>query len=113
MQYYHIIIIAFIFSPFKPSFATTSDLPIKGRSSFDYLLASQNKKDESKLSVPYPFEKLLALIKSQSNIKSEAPISVLFVPFGRSLQRFAADPNFFRYPRILATVNAQTPFTEE
>ena len=96
-----------------PSLANASNLPPKGRSTFDHLLATQNQQGETKLSVPYPFDKLLDLLKSQSNTKSKSPISVLFVPFGRSLQRFAADPEFFKYPRILASVNAPAPFTDK
>ena len=95
------------------SLAKSSDLPSKGRSTFDYLLASQNKDGKGELRVPYPFDKLIELIKSKSNPKSKLPVSVLFIPFGRSLQRFAADPNFFKYPRVLVTVNDHTPFNDQ
>ena len=106
--------VLFVVSIFlKAGESHASDLPREGRSTFDHLLATQNKDGQAKLKVPYPFDKLLDLIRSQTNTKSKVPLSVLFIPFGRSLQRFAADPEFFKFPRILVTVNTQTLHTDK
>ncbi len=89
------------------------DLPPIGRSKFDQVIASQNKNTE-KLLVPFPFDKLLALIKSKIDLgDAQFPISFLLFPFGRSLQRFAAEPEFFKYPRVVIAVNAQSVFSDK
>jgi hypothetical protein len=83
------------------------DIPPVGRSAFDHLLALQDAPPQ-KAVVPYPFDQLIALINKQIKTSNPLPISVLFVPFGRSLQRFAAEPDFFKYPRIIVAVNEQS-----
>jgi hypothetical protein len=76
------------------------DLPPEGtRSLFDHLIA-QNEV------LPYPFEKLVALIQSQ-HPEAKLPVS-LMIPLGRSLLKAQAD---FGHPRVLAGADFQSPNT--
>lgn len=112
-----------LFSVFKPILcigvclcivgfsAIAQDLPPVGRSVFDYVLATSDE-SKSKLVVPYPFENLIKLVKEQTKSKDPLPVSVLFIPFGRSLQRFAAEPNFFKFPRVLIAPVSQPEYSE-
>lgn len=70
------------------------DLPPAGtRSLFDHLIA-QNE------GLPYPFEKLVALIQKQ-NPDNQPPL-LLMIPKGRSLLKAQAD---FEHPRLLAAAD--------
>lgn len=70
------------------------DLPPAGtRSLFDHLIA-QNEV------LPYPFEKLVALIQKQD--PENKPPLVLMIPKGRSLLKAQAD---FEHPRLIATAD--------
>lgn len=55
---------------------------------------------QSGLVLPYPFAKLVDDMKARTG----AEIQLGFVPLGRSLQRYAADPDYFASPRILLAV---------
>lgn len=77
------------------------DLPPAGtRSLFDHLIA-QNEQ------LPYPFEKLLALIQAQDPA-GRAPVTLL-IPLGRSLLKASAH---FERPRVLAAADFQAPNTD-
>ncbi len=77
------------------------DLPPEGtRSLFDHLIA-QNEQ------LPYPFEKLVALISAQ-NPESQPPVS-LMIPLGRSLLKAQAD---FEHPRVLVAGDFQAANTD-
>lgn len=77
------------------------DLPPEGtRSLFDHLIA-QNE------SLPYPFEKLIAMIQSQDP-EGRRPITLL-IPRGRSLLKAQAD---FNRPRALVAADFQAPDTQ-
>lgn len=52
------------------------------------------------LALPYPFAKLVEDVR----LRTGAEIQLGFVPLGRSLQRYAADPDYFASPRILLAV---------
>lgn len=72
------------------------DLPAPGtRSLFDHLLAQND-------GLPYPFEKLVALIRAQDP-EASAPVSVL-IPQGRSLLKAQADA---AHPRVLLAADFQ------
>lgn len=73
-------------------------LPPAGRSLFDHLFARDG--------VPFPFAELLDRIETRS------PLKKVLIPLGRSLQRNAADPEFFRYPRALAAVDTDGVFKD-
>ncbi len=52
------------------------------------------------LALPYPFARLVEDIEARTG----ASIQLGFVPLGRSLQRYAADPDYFTSPRIILAV---------
>lgn len=56
--------------------------------------------DHGALTLPYPFARLVDDVKARTG----AEIQLGFVPLGRSLQRYAADPDYFASPRILLAV---------
>lgn len=58
--------------------------------------------DQGALVLPYPFARLVDDVKTRTG----AAIQLGFVPLGRSLQRYAADPEYFASPRILLAVIA-------
>src|SRR4051812_44228765 len=55
---------------------------------------------DGELSLPYPFSALVDDLRARTG----AEIQVGFIPAGRSLQRFAADPDYFSSPRIILAV---------
>lgn len=79
---------------------STEDLPPEGtRSLFDHLIAQNDV-------LPYPFEKLVALIAKQAP-EGQAPLTLL-IPQGRSLLKAQAD---FVHPRLLLAADFQAPNT--
>lgn len=75
---------------------STEDLPPEGtRSLFDHLIAQNDV-------LPYPFEKLVALIAKQSP-DGQAPLALL-IPKGRSLLKAQAD---FAHPRVVLAADFQ------
>ena len=80
-----------------------AQLPPEGRSLFDHLVS-----DGGKYSVPYPFESLVARIESRCGMRShDACVDAVLIPAGRSLQRAAAAPDFFRHPRVVVAVDRE------
>lgn len=57
---------------------------------------------DGELSLPFPFSALIEDLRTRSG----AEMQIGFVPLGRSLQRFAADPDYFASPRIILAVSA-------
>jgi hypothetical protein len=78
-----------------------ANLPPAGRSLFDHLFAREG--------VPFPFTQLLGRIEERAGAGS---LKKVLIPLGRSLQRNAADPEFFRYPRAVAAVDGDGPFKD-
>lgn len=91
------------------------DQPPIGRSAFDALVARTSDGAE-RLVVPFPFTELVKLIESKTqalatvfNFDSTGVHKVL-IPLGRSLQRRAARPDYFAFPRIvLGVTGAESP----
>lgn len=83
--------------PYEPG----PDLPPVGRSLFDFLVSDAG---EGGRAVPFPFPALLELIETrlQPGASSPTPFARVLIPLGRSLQRDAAAPAFFHYPRAIA-----------
>ena len=82
------------------SVASASDLPPEGRSQFDRLIGAAP--------VPFPFSRLRARIEDQ--LEKEAafsPVKITLIPLGRSLQRAASAPDFFRFPRVVLAVDGE------
>ncbi|HWM90931.1 MAG TPA: hypothetical protein VN493_09205 [Thermoanaerobaculia bacterium] len=74
------------------------NLPPAGRSLFDFLTAHEGAQR-----VPFPFSDLLAGIEGRLGVR----LKKVLIPLGRSLQRNAADPEFFRYPRAVVAVDTE------
>ena len=75
-----------------------ADLPPAGHSLLDDLVSDP---------VPFPFARLLQSINAKVGSRVE-PRRIL-IPLGRSLQRSAGAPEFFRYPRAVAAYDSERP----
>lgn len=75
------------------------DLPPVGRSRFDRLIGNGP--------VPYPFARLVSAIDAQmqTDVGGLPPLKLTLIPLGRSLQRDAGAPAFFRFPRVVAAAD--------
>lgn len=81
------------------------NLPPSGQSLFDTLVAGH----EGRAQVPFPFEKLVALIERRGRCNAQAPCTrAVLIPLGRSLQRTAAAPDYFKYPRVVVAVTGES-----
>lgn len=78
--------------------APGSDRPAAGVSLFDEITAD---------GVPFPFEALVRKIERATGCMPGRCTSTVLIPLGRSLQRTAAAPEFFRYPRAVLAVTAE------
>lgn len=78
-------------------------LPPIGRSLFDHLTMVEEAGRKVQR-VPFPFEALVARVGAE--LGGRLPRRIL-VPQGRSLQRNAANPDFFRYPRVVVAVDVE------
>ena len=74
------------------------DLPPAGRSLFDELFQDRTASVPRPVKVPFPFTELTAKIRAEGY-----EIVSAFLPRGRSLQRNAAKPAYFKFPRIVIT----------
>ena len=83
----------------NPPARAEPDLPPAGHSRFDELIGNRP--------VPWPLPRLLAAINSemQPDPGGLPPLKVTLIPRGRSLQRDAAAPDFFRFPRVVAAAD--------
>jgi hypothetical protein len=94
-------------------------LPPVGRSLFDFLVM-----DGESVKVPFPFEALTRKIDSRLGCVADGPMAPrgagsgtaeasclkrVLIPLGRSLQRTAAAPEFFKYPRAVVAVGSEPP----
>lgn len=84
------------------SVVTGSNLPPAGRSLFDQLTGHRTG-----WHIAFPFSKLLASLSQAGGCAQECYQSVL-IPLGRSLQRTAAAPDFFKFPRKVIAFNSDT-----
>jgi mono/diheme cytochrome c family protein len=75
------------------------DAPPKGRSLFDVLASTD---------VPFPYEALIDRLERRAGCGAQKGcVKQVLIPLGRSLQRTAASPAFFKYPRIVAAVDRE------
>lgn len=85
------------------------NLPPSGRSLFDQLFAV-SRNGQSHIEIPFPFA---ALLKRLDNELARDPASPLppakrvLIPLGRSLQRTAAAPDYFAFPRVVVAVDSE------
>ncbi len=82
------------------------NLPPVGRSLFDHLIAPGGA--EKSYRIPFPFSALVERIQSElGNTEFAGGTRMAMIPMGRSLQRVAAAPDFFKYPRIVFAVTGE------
>ncbi|MDP1646452.1 MAG: hypothetical protein Q8L71_13335, partial [Thiobacillus sp.] len=88
-----------IVNPGRSQSGQSSDLPPVGRSRFDHLIGGAP--------VPYPFSRLVKKINAQMQQDRSGlpPLKITLIPLGRSLQRDAGAPDFFRFPRVVAAAD--------
>ena len=85
------------------------DLPPVGRSLFDQLFAVA-RNGQSAIELPFPFTALLARLDAELIADPGSalpPTKRVLIPLGRSLQRTAAAPDYFAYPRVVVTVDSE------
>lgn len=74
-----------------------SNRPATGHSLFDEVIAD---------GVPFPFDALIRKIEARSCAGTRCTTAVL-IPLGRSLQRAAAAPDYFAFPRVVVAVTGE------
>lgn len=85
------------------------DLPTTGRSLFDQFFAL-TRNGQTSIELPFPFTALLARLDAQLATDPGSalpPAKRVLIPLGRSLQRTAAAPDYFAYPRVVVTVDSE------
>ncbi len=90
------------------------DVPPTGASLFDRLF-SEVVEGRARYRIPFPFEDLtreIARHLSTPNGEAGGGVAKVLIPMGRSLQRDAAKPHFFEYPRAVAAVVGTVPETD-
>jgi hypothetical protein len=84
------------------------DAPPAGRSLFDFV-ATVDTGGKRVYDVPFPFERLVERLEARSGCEPrERCAKQVLIPLGRSLQRLAAAPEFFKYPRAVVTIDAES-----
>jgi hypothetical protein len=76
------------------------DLPPRGRSLFDHLVAAAPGSAPGHR-IPFPFADLVAHIAARAGGMEQAGARQVLIPLGRSLQRSAAAPDYFAHPRVV------------
>ncbi|MBL8412925.1 MAG: hypothetical protein JNM42_00625 [Propionivibrio sp.] len=95
---------AWVIDPAVPG----ENLPASGRSQFDRLFATVHK-GKVDYELPFPFAALLARIDAQLGrdpASSLPPAKRVLIPLGRSLQRTAAAPDYFTFPRVVVVADS-------
>jgi hypothetical protein len=84
------------------------NVPPVGRSLFDYLFTKELS-GRRIYEIPFPFAALLAKIDQELEpSRGQTPLKRLLIPMNRSLQRNAAKPAFFTYPRAVVAVDSES-----
>src|SRR5690242_17615459 len=92
--------------------APGADLPPAGRSVFDHLVTEPTANGAA-YHIPYPFSALIDRIQARlGQLEYAGGTRVVLIPMGRSLQRAAAAPDFFKYPRIVFAVIGEPASSE-
>lgn len=83
------------------------NLPPVGRSLFDEVFAV-SRNGQSRIELPFPFAALLDRLDAQvvgDPSSPLPPVKRVLIPLGRSLQRTAAAPDYFAFPRVVVAVD--------
>jgi hypothetical protein len=87
--------------------AAGPDAPPVGRSLFDFV-ATREAGGKRVYDVPFPFTALVGRVAERAGCAGREPcVRQVLIPLGRSLQRVAAAPDFFGYPRVVAAVDGE------
>ena len=89
--------------------AAGENLPPSGRSLFDQLFAV-SRNGQSNIEIPFPFAALLNRLDSELARDPASPLPPakrVLIPLGRSLQRTAAAPDYFAFPRVVVAVDSE------
>ena len=81
------------------------DTPPAGRSLFDFAV-TREVGGRAVHDVAFPFERLVKHLEARAGCRQPCAKQVL-IPLGRSLQRTAAAPAFFEFPRVVAAIDAE------
>lgn len=84
------------------------NVPPVGRSLFDHLTMVDDGNGKKRQEIPFPFSKLMASIQGKLRPEAQTPgygLKGVLIPLGRSLQRSASAPDFFRFPRTVIGVD--------
>ena len=91
--------------PQSPKDATSTEM--SAESLFDAVFL-RRQDGASRYDVPFPFttltERIAATLSAQPDQSS--PLLQVLIPLGRSLQRFAAEPDYFKHPRVIVAVDS-------
>src|SRR5918995_3114495 len=71
------------------------NLPPVGRSLFDFLTIDRTGAGAAVQKVPFPFTALVQRLEAELQQGRDPPLKRVLIPLGRSLQRNAANPDFF------------------
>ena len=82
------------------------DLPAEGRSLFDFAVAGRVD-GKPGYEIPLSFEALVRRLEQRLGCTSGCSHQV-FIPLGRSLQRVAASPDFFMFPRVVVAITGES-----
>ena len=83
------------------------DVPPVGRSLFDYLVTAENG-EQMRYKVPFPFSALVRRVEQQLGAGDQiSHLKRVLIPLNRSLQRNAAEPEYFTYPRAVIGVDSE------
>jgi hypothetical protein len=84
------------------------NLPPAGRSLFDFAMV---RSVDGKLAydIPFPFDALVRKVEERAGCAggSASCARQVLIPLGRSLQRIAASPDFFAFPRVVVAVDGE------
>lgn len=92
-----------------PASILADDLPPAGYSLFDRLFSKPGETGY-RYEVPYPFEALVKQLESRlfASGNIDEPLVAVLIPRGRSLQREAARPDYYRFPRIVMALDRES-----
>lgn len=95
------------------SVAVGPDLPPQGRSLFDRIAYVKDARGAATLQLAFPFNALVAQLRERLRLDARpdaepdvepGALQAVLIPFGRSLQRNAAAPDFLHSPRVVLAV---------
>jgi hypothetical protein len=89
------------------------NLPPAGRSLFDFLMTDELDGKRT-YNVPFPYTALIRRIQQKAGCApQESCFKQVLIPLGRSLQRTAAAPEFFKFPRVVGAVDKEPTLNQE